>query len=101
MGNVINGTYSICLQDPPLDEVEMKRSRTWTTSADDDVDSNQGESSASDEPTGPMDRLIAAASVGLESIGIPEAGKSNVADLMCSHCHSMLFRVRLGCKILI
>ena len=95
MGNVINGAYSICVQDPPPEEAEMKRSRT--TSADQDQDLEQGESSA--EPTGPMERLIAAASVGLESIEMPEAGQSNVADLMCSHCHSMLFRVRFGCKI--
>ena len=94
MGNVINGAYSICVQDPP-EEAEMKRSRT--TSADEDQDLEQGESSA--EPTGPMERLIAAASAGLESVQMPETGKSNVADLMCSHCHSMLFRVRFGCKI--
>ena len=94
MGNVINGAYSICVQDPPED-AKMKRSRT--TSADEDQDSNQGESSA--EPTGPMERLIAAASAGLESIEMPEAGQSNVADLMCSHCHSMLFRVRFACKV--
>ena len=97
MGNVINGAYSICVQDPPPEEAEMKRSRT--TSADEDQDLEQGESSA--EPTGPMERLIAAASAGLESIEMPEAGQSNVADLMCSHCHSMLFRVRLENKILI
>ena len=93
MGNVINGAYSICVQDPPPEDAKMKRSRS--TSADEDQDIEHGESaSVSAEPTGPIERLIAAASAGLESIEMPEAGKSNLADLMCSHCHSMLFRVR-------
>ena len=46
-----------------------------------------------------MDRLIAAASVGLEAIELTEAGKSEMTDLMCVHCHSMLFRVRVGEKL--
>ena len=91
MGNVVNTKLSVCVPNPA--EAKMKRSRT--TSADEDQD--QGDSSG--EQVGPMDRLIAAASVGLESIELTEAGKSEMAELLCAHCHSMLFKVRIGVKL--
>ena len=76
---------------------EAKMKRTRTTSADDREreGEDQGDSSSSGEPGGPVDRLIAAASVGWEAIELTEAGKSEMTDLMCVHCHSMLFRVRV------
>ena len=93
MGNVIGTKYNICVPNPT--EEEMKRSRT--TSADEEDE----EDKANSEQTGPMERLIAAASAGLESIDLTEAGKSETADLMCAHCHSMLFRVRAGLKYIL
>ena len=89
MGNVVNTKFSVCVPNPA--EAKMKRSRT--TSADEDQDQGDG------EQVGPMDRLIAAASVGLESIELTEAGKSEMAELLCAHCHSMLFKVRIGVKL--
>lgn len=68
----------------------MKRTRT--TSADDGEREGEDQGDSSGEPGGPVDRLIAAASVGLEAIELTEAGKSEMTDLMCVHCHSMLFR---------
>ena len=92
MGNVVNTKYGLCVPNPA--ETRMKRSRTTSADENEREDVDQANSLASGEPAGPVDRLIAAASVGLDSIELTEAGKSEMADLMCVHCHSMLFRVR-------
>ena len=82
MGNVITSKYNECV---PYST--MKRSLSSTDDRTEEDDDTR------DPEEGPAARLTAAASIGLKAVELPEETE-NDSDLLCVHCHSMLFKVR-------
>ena len=66
---------------------KMKQSLSGTD------DRAEEEDDTRDPEEGPADRLTEAASIGLKAVELPEETEKD-SDLLCVHCHSMLFKVR-------
>ena len=86
MGNVITSKYNECVPYTVV-KAKMKRSLSGTD------DRAEEEDEDTRDPEGPAERLTAVASVGLQAVELPEETEKD-SDLLCVHCHSVLFKVR-------